>query len=169
MSITQNVNPPTWRFKGSLFPLLYSGFIGGGMSLCLALSIYLHYRSVTKNHCRVWEFWPSVSASIGDYSPEKNIWRAAIALGFGPRIISAVLNYNLFKEEDAESKKIEIGLFMDVLRVLAAAGWTYISSSEYLFYHEICFVIYIVFSLFWCGFHTYLFKKFKINHLGDKE
>jgi len=69
------------KIQGGLFPLAYSLFIGIGMFMCLILSILLHYREVTRNHCRVWEFWPSVSASIGDYSPEKNIWRIAIALG----------------------------------------------------------------------------------------
>jgi hypothetical protein len=69
------------------FPILYSFFISSGFILCFALSYALHWAKVLRNHCRVWEFVPSVSAVIGDNKPQMNVWRAAIALGSGPRIV----------------------------------------------------------------------------------
>ncbi len=59
--------------------LLYSSTINADHAIGIAFS--LHWSKVIKNHCRVWEFMPSVSAVIGDYKPEMNVWRVAIALG----------------------------------------------------------------------------------------
>jgi len=135
----------------------------------LILSIWLHYSKVTKNHCRVWEFFPSVSASIGDYAPERNIWRCAIALGAGPRFISSILNYQLLQEALPEKKSlIKTALALDVTRIISAGLWTYISSTDYNEFHSVNYVLYMVLSFVWCGIHTPLFFKAKVeNHTGE--
>ena len=117
------------KISASIFPIIYSVCIGGGMLSCLAIAVSLHYSQVIRNHCRVYEYWPSVSSVIGDYSPEKNIWRVAIALGAGPRFITSILNYNLLKVSKF-SFLLKFAFFLDILRIFAAGGWTYISSSE---------------------------------------
>jgi len=142
------------RVHAALFPLLYSGFISFAMILSLLISLWLHFSQVTKNHCRVWEFWPSVSASIGDYSPEKNIWRIGLALGSGPKFIQTIVSYRLLDRAIPDRKAYIVMEFaIDILRIFAAGGWTYISSSEYLLIHEICFVCYVLFSFIYCGMH----------------
>jgi len=156
------------RIQASWFPLLYSFFIGAGMLICLGFAVNLHYSQVTRNHCRVWEFWPSVSAVIGDYSPEKNIWRVAIALGSGPRFVSGVLNFQMLQELLPDRSGIlKIAFILDMLRIFAAGGWTYISSSEFLLVHEVCFVLYVVLSFLWVGLHTWLFYSAKVKPLKN--
>jgi hypothetical protein len=136
------------------------------MFFCLLIALYFHYSKVIKNHCKVWEFWPSISATIGDYKPEMNIWRITIALVSGPRFIISFLNYQFLSDSLIENKYfilLKIGIFIDIIRIFAAGGWTYISSSEYLLYHDICFVLYISFSFLWFFIHTSLFKITKIH------
>jgi len=144
-----------------IFPLLYGFIITSGMVLCLFLSIYLHYSKVIKNHCRVWEFWPSVSSAIGDFSPEKNIWRLAIAMSSGPRFCLLFSSYMMLSGQRVLKNHpflVKLLFIPDFLRIFAAAGWTYVSSSEYLFIHEVCFVCYVLSSLIWCGIHTSMFR-----------
>ncbi len=121
-----------------------------------------HWSKVLKNHCRVWEFFPSVSAVIGDYKPEMNVWRVAIALGSGPRFVSAVLNYKLLSDALPSRKAIiKTAFIIDVSRIVAAGGWTFISSSEYNFEHSVCYVIYAVSSFVYMAIHTPLFYQTK--------
>jgi len=60
---------------------------------------------------------------------------------------------------------IKLALIFDVVRVFAAGGWTYISSSEHLLFHEVCFVFYVVLSFIWMGIHTPLFYAAKVKPL----
>ncbi len=70
------------------------------------------------------------------FPTEKNVWRCAIALGAGPRFVSSLLNYKMLRDGSPESKKllIQITCFLDILRIVSAGGWTYISSSGKLFH-----------------------------------
>jgi hypothetical protein len=172
-----------WKIQAKWFPLLYSIFILTGFVICFGIAFSLHWSKVIKNHCRVWEFMPSVSAVIGDYKPEMNVWRVAIALGnkilykfnilgAGPRFVSSIMNYRLlFDSIPAKKTLIKVALFIDLSRIAAAGGWTYISSSEYLFEHSVCYVIYAVFSFVFMGIHTPLFfqARLKDNKLDPKQ
>jgi hypothetical protein len=153
----------TLKIEAKYFPLFYTLFITSGFVICFGLAIVMHWSQVVKNHCRVWEFLPSVSAVIGDHKPEMNVWRVAIALGSGPRFVSSLLNYKILVDSLASQKSlIKSALVVDLLRIGAAGGWTYISSSEYNFEHSVCFVLYVLFSLIYMTIHTPLFYKAKI-------
>lgn len=170
--MSANTEKKDLKINGYIFPLIYGFVIGGGMLICLVLSFKYHFREVMRNHCRVYEYWPSVSSVIGDYSPERNVWRVAIGIGkfiqfnlnnqvnliwklisyfkdyriykffnfkwnfnlfkaSGPRFVSALLNYHLLKVGLPNKGFIlKLLLSMDILRVFAAGGWTFVSSSE---------------------------------------
>eukprot|EP01062_Namystynia_karyoxenos_P042610 TRINITY_DN31191_c0_g1_i1.p1 TRINITY_DN31191_c0_g1~~TRINITY_DN31191_c0_g1_i1.p1 ORF type:complete len:998 (+),score=284.46 TRINITY_DN31191_c0_g1_i1:107-3100(+) len=129
-----------------LFPIAYCVCIGSGLLCCLFLAIRLHYETVVQTHCRNWEFWPSVSSCTGDHMPERAVWRIAIALGGGPRIISAVLQRHHFLEHLPGSGACDVaaGFWFDLVRIVAAGMWTYVSSGEHLLVHEVAFVVYVV-------------------------
>jgi hypothetical protein len=142
--------------NAAIFPCFYSVIAASGLLLCLFLAVLLHYSIVTWNHCRVWEFWPSVSSTLGNRAPENIIWRCAIGLASGPRIAMAFLNYSwILKDLHFPSwRKAQVMLFLDLLRVVLAGCWTFVSSSEHWMFHAWSFIFYGVTS----GFHMKVFN-----------
>lgn len=51
----------------------------------LFIGIYLHYHKIVKNEVAEWpdEWFPSVSAVIGDWYPERNVFQIGIAISSG--------------------------------------------------------------------------------------
>lgn len=69
----------------------------------------------------------------------------------------------MFDSLPSRKKLIQSSLIIDLTRIAAAGGWTYISSSEYLFEHSVCYVIYAVFSFVFMGIHTPLFFQARLK------
>merc|ERR1719431_830225 len=67
---------------------------------CILLSMKNNWDQSTATHCHVPNYLPSISAAIGGYSPQKYIWRIAIAAQSSPRILFAYiyLQHNLAQQ-----------------------------------------------------------------------
>eukprot|EP00760_Papus_ankaliazontas_P005012 PhM_4_TR12335/c0_g1_i1/m.10229 len=138
--------PLSIKLQASTFPILYALCALGGLYTCLLLTVRLHLDSVVKTHCGTWEFWPSVSATTGDYMPERAVWRIAMALSSGPRVITSLLITSLFSNlsNGSSSLLIRVSLFFDLFRIACATGWGFVTSSEDLTFHESAFAAYII-------------------------
>ena len=126
------------------------GFVAFFGALLTALS--LHYQKVVKNHVAQYphEWWPSVSATIGDWYPERNIFQVGIALMAGPRFILVFLSALLVSLSTPNtSLKASILLFVGVLRTLACGGWVYVTSSDDHFFHDIAMFAYLALTPPW--------------------
>ena len=109
----------------------YSGF---GIALVLALS--LHYRSVVKNQYHGWpdEWWPSVSAVIGDWYPDRHAFQICMALAAGPRFALVGLWALIVRRPHSRLPGL-VGL-AGVLRTLCAATWMFVTSSDHADVHD---------------------------------
>lgn len=58
--------------------------------LCVALSLIQHYGASTATLCRVENFLPSFSSAVGNFQPQRSIWRFAIAVNMFPRMVVAL-------------------------------------------------------------------------------
>ena len=58
----------------------------------------LKFQDSTFTHCDVVNVAPSISASIGSFSPQKYVWKLLIGLHSGPRFLFLVLTRSFFKE-----------------------------------------------------------------------
>ncbi|XP_065838795.1 post-GPI attachment to proteins factor 2-like [Oscarella lobularis] len=117
--------------------------------LSILLSIAYNYKQVTKTHCAVPNVVPSISAAVGDYSPQKYIFRGAIGL-HAPLVYGLqVLYYNRFKSWNLS------GFFrlLNLLQLLAR--WieitcllilAVVASSENFHWHEMAFILFMFFS-----------------------
>ncbi|CDU26354.1 related to CWH43-putative sensor/transporter protein [Sporisorium scitamineum] len=126
------------------------GFVAFFGALLTALS--LHYHKVVKNHVAQYpqEWWPSVSATIGDWYPERNIFQVGIALMAGPRFLLVFLSALLVSlSTPARSSKASILLFVGVLRTLACGGWVYVTSTDDHFFHDIAMFAYLALTPPW--------------------
>ncbi|KIS68947.1 uncharacterized protein UMAG_10320 [Mycosarcoma maydis] len=126
------------------------GFLAFFGALITALS--LHYPKVVKNHVAQYpdEWWPSVSATIGDWYPERNIFQVGIALMAGPRFALVLLSALLVSlSTPIPSPKASILLCVGVLRTLACGGWVYVTSTDDHLVHDIAMFVYLALTPPW--------------------
>jgi hypothetical protein len=65
---------------------------------CILWSILYNFDHATETHCKVYNFLPSVSAAIGHYKPQKNIWEIAIASQAIIRTLVLYMYYRYYRE-----------------------------------------------------------------------
>ncbi|KAI9147730.1 Protein CWH43 [Paramyrothecium foliicola] len=115
----------------------------------LIVGISLHYHKIVKNEFYGYpdEWFPSVSATIGDRYPERSFFMLFIAITSGPRFALVGLWYLLTRRSDAQLPKFVA--LMGLLRTLTCGGWTYITSTDDHDWHDILMISYIVATLPW--------------------
>lgn len=126
------------------------GFLAFFGALLTALS--LHYHKVVKNHVAQYpeEWWPSVSATIGDWYPERNIFQVGIALMAGPRFVLVLLSALLVSlSTSTRSSKAFVLLLVGVLRTFACGGWVYVTSTDDHLIHDIAMFVYLALTPPW--------------------
>lgn len=99
--------------------------------LCaLVVGVALHYEKIVRNafHDYPQEWLPSVSATIGDWFPERNLFQFLIALTSGPRIALIVLSYLVKRCSD--SSFAGYACVIGLLRTVCCGGWVYVTSSD---------------------------------------
>ncbi|KAJ3734145.1 hypothetical protein DFJ43DRAFT_1170983 [Lentinula guzmanii] len=114
--------------------LAYTAFISA-----LTLGLLLHYKKIVKNGVAGYpeEWFPSVSATIGDWYPERNVFQILIALTSGsPRLMLVSLLYYLQRSQESSLPAV-------------LWGWVYITSSDDHDVHDVFMISYIVLNLPW--------------------
>ncbi|CAJ2509669.1 Uu.00g146950.m01.CDS01 [Anthostomella pinea] len=148
--------------------LAYSAFLSA-----LTIGIYLHYHKIVQNEHYGFpdEWFPSVSATIGDRYPERSFFMFFIAItsgmlprrehpeppveaqanlavsSHGPRFALVALWYILTAKRGSALPKFvaATGLF----RTLTCGGWAYITSTDDHDWHDIFMISYLVATLPW--------------------
>ena len=82
--------------------------------------VLLKFQDSTFTHCDVVNVAPSISASIGSFSPQKYVWKLLIGLHSGPRFLFLVLTRsffieNLVVEKSGIASKIQISTLIRVI------------------------------------------------------
>ncbi|KAK4238795.1 Frag1/DRAM/Sfk1 family-domain-containing protein [Achaetomium macrosporum] len=130
----------SWSHTGVAYLAFLSALIVGSA---------LHYHKIVQNEWYGYpqEWFPSVSATIGDRYPERSIFMIFIAITSGPRFALVGLWYLLTaKPGRTLPKAIAIS---GVIRTLTCGGWTYITSTDDHDWHDILMISYIVFTIPW--------------------
>ncbi|KAF7327595.1 Calcofluor white hypersensitive protein [Mycena kentingensis (nom. inval.)] len=97
----------------------------------LALALLLHYKRVVKNSVASFpdEYWPSVSATVGDWFPERNIFQILIAFTSGPRLAVCFIQYIVHSKRSSTQWPTVILVF-GLIRTVCCGGWVYVTSSS---------------------------------------
>ncbi|KAI1264687.1 Frag1/DRAM/Sfk1 family protein [Xylariaceae sp. FL1019] len=124
--------------------LAYTAFLGA-----LSVGIYLHFHKIVQNQYYGYpqEWFPSVSATIGDRYPERSLFMLFIALTSGPRFALVTLWYLLTTESGKRLPKLVAGI--GILRTLTCGGWTYVTSTDDHDWHDIFMISYLVATIPW--------------------
>ncbi|KAJ7127156.1 Frag1/DRAM/Sfk1 family-domain-containing protein [Mycena epipterygia] len=118
--------------------------------IALVVGMLYHYKKIVKNAVAAYpdEFFPSVSATIGDWYPERNLFQILIAFTSGPRIGLVLLQY-LLHSRTWDSKFPVAICISGFLRTFSCAGWVYITSSDDHAVHDFFMISYMVLNIPW--------------------
>jgi hypothetical protein len=113
------------------------------------VGMYLHYHKIVENEHFGYpiEWFPSVSATIGDRYPERSVFQVFIAICSGPRFVLVFLWYCL--ADRPKSSWPTVLAVSGVLRTLTCGGWTYVTSTDDHDWHDIFMISYLVLTLPW--------------------
>jgi hypothetical protein len=122
----------------------YAAFLGA-----LIVGMSLHYTKIVQNEHFGYpvEWFPSVSATIGDRYPERSVFQVFIAICSGPRFLLVFLFYCLTNKQGSSLPKFVAGV--GVFRTLTCGGWTYVTSTDDHDWHDIFMISYLVATLPW--------------------
>jgi len=122
----------------------YAAFIGA-----LVVGMSLHYHKIVQNEYYGYpdEWFPSVSATIGDRYPERSVFMVFIAITSGPRFALVALWYVMTRKPSSSLPKFVAGV--GIFRTLTCGGWTYVTSTDDHDWHDIFMISYLVATLPW--------------------
>lgn len=116
----------------------------------LIVGVSLHYEKIVENAHYGYpdEWFPSVSATIGDRYPERSIFQILIALTSGPRFLLLIISYiRLYSPERSTLSKV--GVICGVIRTVTCGGWVYITSTDDHDAHDVFMISYIILTAPW--------------------
>ncbi|XP_065058534.1 post-GPI attachment to proteins factor 2-like [Rhopilema esculentum] len=161
------------RVKFSSLAKIVLFFPCASLFSCVFVSFLLHWDEVTSTHCKVPNYLPSLSAAIGDYTPERYIWRIGIALhSFGRYMVAAIYMY--FYTQLSIGKKswffslAVLNFFLNLLEIFSLLVLSYVSSTENFEVHEAAFISFIVFSMSYMVITSFLMKTLAGTEKSDK-
>lgn len=143
-----------FKLNGLWISYAHTFFAGCAFIAALVVGCLLHYEKIVQNEHFGYpqEWFPSVSATIGDRYPERSVYQLFIAVTSGPRFLLCGLTYILTaKEGDILSKVL---LVCGLLRTFTCGGWTYVTSTDDHDWHDIFMISYIVLTLPWTALRT---------------
>ncbi|KAJ7722557.1 Frag1/DRAM/Sfk1 family-domain-containing protein [Mycena maculata] len=119
--------------------------------VALSLGLLYHYKKLCKNGIAGYpeEFFPSVSSTIGDWYPERNLFQILIAFTSGPRVGLVLLEYLLHSEAWHNSNIPTVIFISGIIRTIACGGWVFITSYDHHFVHDFWMISYMVLNIPW--------------------
>ncbi len=81
-------------------------------------------------------YLPSISASVGNFTPQKYIWRLCVGLTCAPRFMFAIMHYNMYKSYPLQKCRWtfdfvnRVACWLHIAEVLCLVLLTFVSSSE---------------------------------------
>ncbi|XP_041450694.1 post-GPI attachment to proteins factor 2 [Drosophila obscura] len=120
----------------------------GGFFFCVVWSLLFDFVRSTYTHCDVVNYLPSVSAAIGNYEPQKTIWRLAIFLHLPLRLAVAKMYLEYYKEHIRRSRRLLgiLACFLNVVEDLALFCLSFWTSADSYETHRNAFVVFIACS-----------------------
>ncbi len=134
---------PYWPVQvfGTVPPVL-------GLGVCLLVAALWHHDDACRTHCGVYNFWPSLSAAIGNNAPETYIWRVAVALHNTVTLGDSLVLYHNLVRHVPPTRLAVVAVRVCTLTKMASCMslflLTYVSSTENFSLHETGFVMWLI-------------------------
>ena len=145
---------------------------------CIIYSFFHHYEWVTRTHCQVWNVAPSISgreykslfprhilhtaASIGNFAPQKYVWKICIALHSAPRLLLCSLYHTQMRRVLSKSSVIQqlalISCSSNLVEVFSLLVLSVVPSVEDYALHKLSFASFLLFSAIFIASSYYLLR-----------
>lgn len=124
---------PYLRIHFEKFAVLVVSFPLLAFLFCISYSVIFNFESATYTHCQVFNMLPSISAAIGNFSPQREIWQGAIAIQAVPRFYVAreYLNYHYSVLYPQDLWIAQIAFFLNVTENIALSLLSFFTSSRH--------------------------------------
>lgn len=76
----EGIKPHILRIPFGRFAWLTVSLPFFGLLFCVVWSVIYDFERATFTHCQVYNVLPSLSAAIGSFSPQKEVWQWAVGL-----------------------------------------------------------------------------------------
>ncbi|KAK4887617.1 hypothetical protein RN001_003888 [Aquatica leii] len=118
---------------------------------CVIYSIIYNFESTTFSHCHVYNFLPSISSAIGNFSPQREVWQLAVALHALPRFCVAIAYLQYHREVlfPWAFYLSSFACFLNVVENFALIILSFWTSSENYPIHKTAFITFIITSEFY--------------------
>lgn len=129
--------------NGKVIPLAHTICAFAAFFAALVAGYSLHFHKIVQNAHYGYpdEWFPSVSATIGDRYPERSIFQILIALTSFPRFLLLLGHFYLNRS---------VWCFViGIVRTVSCGGWVYITSTDDHDIHDVFMITYIVLTLPW--------------------
>ncbi|KAI3339456.1 Frag1/DRAM/Sfk1 family protein [Ustulina deusta] len=138
--VSFNAKWVSWAHTG----IAYTAFLSA-----LVVGMSLHFHKIVRNQYYGYpdEWFPSVSATIGDRYPERSFFMVFIAITSGPRFALVALWYLLTARPGKSLPKLVAA--MGIFRTLTCGGWTYVTSTDDHDWHDIFMISYLLATIPW--------------------
>ncbi|KAG0703003.1 Post-GPI attachment to proteins factor 2 [Chionoecetes opilio] len=113
----------------------------GAFLTCIYLSLRHNFDLSTATHCGVPNYLPSISSAIGEFVPQRYIWRFAIAIHSAPRFLMASMYYNFMNRNAAK-----VLCCLNVVENVGLISLSFVSSKENYDIHKVSFITFMVCS-----------------------
>ncbi|KAJ2616468.1 Protein cwh43 [Coemansia sp. RSA 1365] len=135
------------KISGRWIPLLHTVFASAAFLGALVVGWKLHYYKIVKNEYYGYpdEWFPSVSATIGDRYPGRSVFQILIALTAPPRLLLHIFWYVLTAR--AAPKRAQALFWVGFLRTWTCGGWVYVTSGDDHDVHDIMMISYMLLTL----------------------
>lgn len=99
---------------------------------CVLITMYKDFENANNTHCKVPNVFPSISASIGNYEPQRSIWRIAIYTHAPLRFFIIYLRWKYYMNVISQSCAfvVRLAVFLNILENLSLIGLTHWTSSK---------------------------------------
>lgn len=124
---------PYLRINFEKLILLVVSFPFLAFLFCISYSVIFNFESATYTHCQVFNMLPSISAAIGNFSPQREIWQGAIAIQAAPRFYIAheYLNHHYSVLYPQDLWIARTAFFLNVMENIALILLTFFTSSKH--------------------------------------
>lgn len=115
---------------------------------CVAWSVLYNFEHSTSTHCQVYNFLPSVSAAIGHYRPQRDIWKTAIALQATVRSLVFMMYYRYYREHVYIWARYlsNVALVMYAIENTSLVTLSFWTSDENYTFHKMSFIMFLTTS-----------------------